>query len=330
MVQKIIDVGANANDGTGEPLRQAFTAVNDNFTEIWQAGPVGSQVQIRGNVVSTNVTNLDLVLAGNGIGNIQANSSIVPGTPSVYDLGSHQSPFQYIYGNYFVGSGALLTDINPANVNITANSLSGNTLSANVLFSSLTTVGNLITLTVTGNITGNNILAGGNIQFTNASATGNVVVDGDLTVTGNAYLSGNIVGDRIQNGNTVIDIQTPGGNANISVDGITNVGVFSPLGLTVTGTVSATGGVYGNVLGPIPASTNILYVAKNGNDSHDGTLNAPFLTVKAALAAATPGTAVHVAPGTYTEINPITIPANVSLMGDNLRSVVIILSLIHI
>lgn len=77
----------------------------------------------------------------------------------------------------------------------------------------------------------------------------------------------------------------------------------------------------GNLVG-VP--TNILYVAKNGNDSNDGSFNSPFLTIKAAMAAASAGNiAVHVAPGAYTENNPITIPANVSLMGDNLRSVLI-------
>jgi hypothetical protein len=65
-------------------------------------------------------------------------------------------------------------------------------------------------------------------------------------------------------------------------------------------------------------------VAKNGSDSNNGGLNTPFLTIRAALAAATAGTAVHVAPGTYTEVNPITIPANVSLIGDNLRNVTVI------
>jgi hypothetical protein len=70
---------------------------------------------------------------------------------------------------------------------------------------------------------------------------------------------------------------------------------------------------------------NIIYVGKNGNDSNDGSINSPFLTIKAALTAAAAGNiAVHVAPGTYTEANPVTIPANVSLMGDNLRSVFVI------
>ena len=69
-------------------------------------------------------------------------------------------------------------------------------------------------------------------------------------------------------------------------------------------------------------STNILYVAKNGNDVNDGSISKPFLTIKAALAAASSGNiSVHVSPGNYTEINPITIPANVALMGDNIRNV---------
>ena len=78
----------------------------------------------------------------------------------------------------------------------------------------------------------------------------------------------------------------------------------------------------GNLLN---TSQNIIYVGKNGNDSNNGSINNPFLTIKAAMTAAAAGNiAVHVAPGSYTEANPVTIPANVSLMGDNLRNVFVI------
>jgi len=78
----------------------------------------------------------------------------------------------------------------------------------------------------------------------------------------------------------------------------------------------------GNLLN---TSQNIIYVGKNGNDSNNGTINNPFLTIKAAMTAAAAGNiSVHVAPGTYTEANPITIPSNVALMGDNLRNVTVI------
>lgn len=111
MTQQIIDIGAAANDGTGEPLRDAFNAVNLNFTQIWESGPVNSNVQIANNTITTTVTNSNLVLKPNGIGVIQANSAILPSIDNVYDIGSPVLRFDTIYAGYFVGNGALLTGI---------------------------------------------------------------------------------------------------------------------------------------------------------------------------------------------------------------------------
>jgi len=69
---------------------------------------------------------------------------------------------------------------------------------------------------------------------------------------------------------------------------------------------------------------NVLYVAKNGNDANDGrSMATPKLTIAGAMAIATSGTAVKVASGTYTEAMPITMPANVAIVGDDVRSVFI-------
>jgi hypothetical protein len=192
-------VGAAANDGTGEPLRQAFTAVNDNFTEIWTAGPVGSQVKISGNVITTTVTNLGLTLAGNGIGNIQANSTIVPGTAGVYDIGAPDRTFQYIYGDYLVGNGALITGIvanttyNNSNVAAFLPTYTGNlvSLTGPVRTTANVTAGNFITggfLSATGNITGGNITGNNLISSGYISAVGNITTAGNIS--GN-YLLGN-------------------------------------------------------------------------------------------------------------------------------------------
>lgn len=35
MAQEIINVGAAPNDGTGTPIREAFTFCNNNFTELY-------------------------------------------------------------------------------------------------------------------------------------------------------------------------------------------------------------------------------------------------------------------------------------------------------
>jgi hypothetical protein len=67
---------------------------------------------------------------------------------------------------------------------------------------------------------------------------------------------------------------------------------------------------------------NNLYVAKNGNDDNDGTaISRPKLTIRSAVLAATAGTTIFVKSGDYTEINPMVLPARVSIVGDNLRAV---------
>ena len=37
MAQKIIDLGTSPNKGDGDPLRTAFTKINDNFDELYTA-----------------------------------------------------------------------------------------------------------------------------------------------------------------------------------------------------------------------------------------------------------------------------------------------------
>jgi hypothetical protein len=121
------------------------------------------------------------------------------------------------------------------------------------------------------------VSSGGNVT-TSVAGTANVIVaysggvsiTGDLTVTGNATLSGNILGDRIQNGTTNIDIQTPGGNANITVGGTSNVAVFATTGAFITGIASVTGNIIGGNLilsGAIEDSgqLDIRTTASNGN-----------------------------------------------------------------
>jgi len=64
MAKQVINIGTTANDGTGDPIRDAFDKVNDNFTELYtdDAGDVGSIVagtgisvnQATGDVTVTN------------------------------------------------------------------------------------------------------------------------------------------------------------------------------------------------------------------------------------------------------------------------------------
>ena len=47
--QQQINYGASANDGQGDPLRTAFIKTDDNFDNVWLAGPVGSNITIGNN-----------------------------------------------------------------------------------------------------------------------------------------------------------------------------------------------------------------------------------------------------------------------------------------
>ena len=153
MSQQIIDIGANANDGTGEPLRQAFASVNSNFTEVYTAGPVGSNIQIANNTITTTTTNTNIVLKPNGIGVIQANAAILPNTDNIHDIGSPVLRFDTIYAGYFVGNGSLLTGISggsgngQAIVNGTSN-VSIGTANGNVTIG-ISGTGNVVTVSQT-------------------------------------------------------------------------------------------------------------------------------------------------------------------------------------
>jgi hypothetical protein len=115
-----------------------------------------------------------------------------------------------------------------------------------------------------------------------------------------------------------------GGNANLTFNTNTNLLALGG-NLSVSGNITAQN-INANI-NVTSASANIIYVAKNGNDNNSGGLTSPLLTIEGAMNMASlrgGNVSVHVAPGTYTENMPITIPPNTALMGDNLRNVTVI------
>ena len=98
--QITIDIGAAANDGTGDPLRTAFNYVNNNFSNVWNTGLPNSNVQFSDNRILTVNTNANLVLSPNGIGKVASNVDIVPNTANVFSLGSSTRRWNTVYGQY--------------------------------------------------------------------------------------------------------------------------------------------------------------------------------------------------------------------------------------
>ena len=117
-----------------------------------------------------------------------------------------------------------------------------------------------------------------------------VNIDGNLTVTGNAVLVGNINADKIFNGTTSVEIPVTNGNANITVGGTSNVAVFATTGqfinglISATGVVSATGNVTGGNLrtaGQVSATGDVtganINVAGNVLISRDASVGQPTI-----------------------------------------------------
>lgn len=159
-----------------------------------------------------------------------------------------------------------------------------------------------------------NISIGGVANVAVFSSSG-LIITGDLSVTGNATLSGNILGDKIENGTTSFEIQTFGGNANISIGGTSNVAVFTTSGQQVTGVMSASGNVTGgNILtsGLISATGNITSAATIKAPNIDST-NADVAEKYVADRAYPPGTVLEI--GGAAEVQATTVYASARIAG---------------
>lgn len=70
MAKQTVNIGAAANDGTGDALRTAFDKINDNFTELYAVtgAGTGQNIAISGNSVISENSNGNIILDPNGTG----------------------------------------------------------------------------------------------------------------------------------------------------------------------------------------------------------------------------------------------------------------------
>lgn len=70
MAQQVINIGAAANDGTGDPLRTCFDKINDNFSELYAKGPAGANFDLSDNDIEATNSNGGINLIPNGTGKV--------------------------------------------------------------------------------------------------------------------------------------------------------------------------------------------------------------------------------------------------------------------
>ena len=192
-------------------------------------------------------------------------------------------------------------------------------------------------LTVTGNVTANAFIGDGS-QLTGVNAglwasdgvgihtTAKVGVG---TETANSAYDLHVVGSGqtalfVQGGARVSGMLSVGENT-ITLDGQNNV-IYVGDEVLISGDSINIGGdiSIGSTASGINTCPNVLYVAKDGLDISNGTsIDTAKLTIAGALAIAESGDTIFVKSGTYTEANPLTVPAGVSIVGDSLREVTV-------
>lgn len=199
MAQQIINYGNTANDGTGDPLRDAFIKVDENFNQIWAAGPVGSNVTILNNTIAVTNTNGNLILTPNGVGVIQTNSKLLPRLDNTYDIGNASLRYRSIN----VGSGGITS-----NGNITLASIANLVIPGGLNGYVIQTDGNSVLSWVAMPGAGNgspggansqvqyndNGLFGGSGNLTFNPTTSNLVIGGTTGDYGNIFVRGAYVG----------------------------------------------------------------------------------------------------------------------------------------
>ena len=247
-----------------------------------------------GNISGANVVSATTFTATANVsaGNLVSSGILsVTGNANVGNLGTSGN----ITASYFLGNGSQLTGVVASSAN--AETLTGTFLANNVVTSSLTTVGTLGTLSVTGNIAGGNVsgtLLTGTLTTAaqpNVTSVGNLT---SLTVTGNVS-GGNLITGGLASIGTTLSVTGNATVGNLSTAGVVTAtgnvtggnlitgGVASVTG-NVTGGNLITGGVVtatGNITGGNLSGTNVsgtLTTASQPNITSVGTLTSLSVT----------------------------------------------------
>ena len=267
MARQIINVGASANDGTGDGLRTAFVKSNENFAELYgnsvtptflsngtsNIGVVSSDGNVTvsianlANVAVFSQTSLELSGNLDANGNVNASSlsltgsvssNLVPVGSGVLNLGSDTNR----WGDLFLtGSTITLGDIvlkdNGSNILgvFGADGTTPGTINLNSV--DTTSIG------ASGNITAANIVVDNNV-------TANGFFIGDGGFLSNVTAVSNVAVSQIANGSSILSIAGADGNI-VGTSGGTTVLTIPSTGANVNGYVDATGDITaaGNISG---------------------------------------------------------------------------------
>jgi hypothetical protein len=282
MAKQTINIGSSANDGQGDPLRTAMDKINDNFDEIYTAGPVSSNIRIANSTITTTNTNGNLLLRGNGTGKIDVGAVgnlKITGGANGYVLttdGTGNVAFNDVgnitFANLLATSGNITQDL-VVGGNLTVN---GTTTTINT--ATLDVEDKLVTIAFgsanSAVADGAGIsIAGANANITYANATNsfnlnkNVIVSGNILPSANVtYSLGNVTNqwkDLYVSNNTIYINNVP---LSVTTGNVLTIGGQPLLSNGSGATISTTGNVSGGyILGNGSQLTGIVSSYGNAN-----------------------------------------------------------------
>jgi filamentous hemagglutinin len=238
MAQEIINVGTAPNDGQGDPIREAFTKCNDNFTELF-SGSSSNAISNGNSVVRISTANGNISMSVSGTANVAVVTTTgitVSNTVAAATLTSAGTVSAA--GN--VTGGNILTVGNITGGNIDAVNLVINRISSDD--STFITIEDGVivngVISAAGNITGANFETFGNISTTGV-VNATVVLASGVGVPATGVTTFNLANARA----TTINF---GGEAsNIFIANVNSTTQVAG-NLTAGGLISATGNITGN------------------------------------------------------------------------------------
>ena len=271
------DLGNNTNRFKDIYLANSTIYLGDatvqaNATTLILTNPLGGQLVVSGNSVSysnsivNGNSNVDVSLNGNVTVSVAGNANVFTVTGTGANVNGPINSLDANLGNavtanYFIGSGANLTNIPSGNVSGQV----GNALVAGTVYTAdqpnITSLGTVTSLSISGNANIGNVGTGGLITATGDITGGNLITSGTISATGNANV-GNIgaaegVFTSIAGTLTTAaqpNVTSTGTLASLSVSGNANIGNIG------TGLITATGNITGDNLitgGLVTATGNI-------------------------------------------------------------------------
>ena len=215
MAQQTINVGATANDGTGDGIRTAYIKCNDNFKELYDTTITPTSVPNgTSNLSVADSANVTITIAGsanvvNFAGTVTEFTGNISVSRDIAIANSLTVTQDVTIGDQLVVSGTFGSNVLPDTNNTR---YLGN---ATLRFAQV----NSVLMNATGNITSTANISGANII-----ATRDVIIAGQHVTTGNVTSSGNISGGNLLTGGRVVATGNVVSSANISAVNIVSTG----------------------------------------------------------------------------------------------------------